>query len=53
MDYIFTATQLLEKHKEFNIPTYKAFVEYVKAFDRVNKNLLFQIMLRKGYPELL
>jgi hypothetical protein len=31
-----TAAQLLEKHREFNIPTYLALIDQHKAFDKLN-----------------
>jgi hypothetical protein len=30
MDCIFSASQIIEKHKEFNIPTYIAFIDFKK-----------------------
>jgi hypothetical protein len=32
----FTILQLIEKRKEFNLPTYMAFIDYIKAFAMVN-----------------
>jgi len=48
MDCIFSASQIIEKHREFNIPTYIAFIYFKKAFDSVDK--LWTIMLSKGIP---
>jgi hypothetical protein len=50
MDCIFSASQIIEKHKEFNIPTYMAFIDYKKAFDHVDRDQLWTIMARKGIP---
>jgi hypothetical protein len=36
MDDIFTVKQVIEKRKEYNLETYIAFIDYEKAFDRVN-----------------
>jgi hypothetical protein len=30
MDFIFPASQIIEKHREFNIPTYIAFIDFKK-----------------------
>jgi len=50
MDYIFSASQIIEKHREFNIPTYIAFIDFKKAFDSVDRDKLCTIMLSKGIP---
>lgn len=51
-DCIFTMTQLIEKRKEHNLPTFLAFIDYEKAFDKVNRNKLWNIMI-KSYPQHL
>ena len=53
MDCIFSASQIIEKHREFNIPTYIAFIEFKKAFDSVDRDKLWTIMLSKGIPTYL
>jgi len=50
MDCIFSASKIIEKHREFNIPTYIAFIEFRKAFDLVDRDILWTIMLNKGIP---
>jgi len=50
MDCIFSASQMTEKHREFNIPTYIAFTHFKKAFDSVDRDKLWTIMLNKGIP---
>jgi len=50
MNCIFSASQIIEKHREFNIPTYIAFIDFKKAFDSVDRDELWTIMLRKGIP---
>jgi hypothetical protein len=35
---------LLEKHREFNMETHIAFVDLKKAFDRINRTKLFEIL---------
>jgi len=47
---IFSASQIIEKHREFNIPTYIAFIVYKKAFDSVDRDKVWTIMLSKGIP---
>jgi hypothetical protein len=50
MDRIFSASQLIEKYREFNIPTYMEFIDFKKAFDSVDRDKLWNIMARKGIP---
>jgi len=50
MNCISSASQLIEKHREFNIPTYIAFIDFKKAFDSVDRDKLWTIMLSKGIP---
>jgi hypothetical protein len=35
---IFSASQIIEKHREFNIPTYIAFIDFKKALDSVDRD---------------
>jgi hypothetical protein len=48
MDCIFSASQIIEKHTEFNIPTYIAFINFKKALDSVDRDKLRTLMLGKG-----
>jgi len=48
MDCLFSASQIIEKHGEFNIPTYTAFIDFKKAFDSVDRDKLWTIMSSKG-----
>jgi len=50
MDCIFSASQIIEKRKKFNIPTYIAFIDFKKAFDSVDRDKLWTIMLSRGIP---
>jgi len=50
MDCIFSASQIIEKRIEFNIPTYIAFIDLKKAFDSVDRDKLWNIMTSKGIP---
>lgn len=52
-DCIFTISQLIEKRKEFNLPTFFAFIDYEKAFDRVDRSILWKILENKGIPSHL
>ena len=53
IDAVFTIKMLIEKRREFNCPTHLAFIDWEKAFDNVNRTLLWEIMLEKGYPKHL
>lgn len=50
-DAIFTIEQLIQKRREFNLPTCILFIDYEKAFDRLSRNKLWEIMSDKGFPE--
>jgi len=49
-DCIFSASQIIEEHREFYIPTYITFINFKKAFDCVDRDKLWTIMLSKGIP---
>ena len=51
-DMIFVCRQLLEKGREQNQPLSIAFVDLRKAFDTVNRRLLFSILERFGCPPI-
>ena len=53
MNCIFSASQIINKHREFNIPTYIAFIDFKKAFDSVDRDKLWTIMSSKGIPARL
>jgi len=48
MECIFSASQIIKKYREFNIPTYIPFIDFKKAFDSVDRAKLWTIMLSKG-----
>ena len=50
IDMIFTARQLQEECKELNVDLYMTFVDLTKAFDTVNRDGLWKIMAKFGYP---
>src|SRR5215475_4051120 len=47
---VFTLKQTIAKRREFNLETHMAFLDLEKAFDRVNRNQLWQILNRRGIP---
>lgn len=49
-DMIFSTRQMVEKSLEQNSPLCIAFVDISKAFDSVNRNLLFKILERLNCP---
>ena len=40
---------IMEKYKEYNIPLYMCVIDYAKAFDCVNHQLLWQDMQKMGF----
>ena len=49
---IFQVRQLGERLIEMNRKLYMAFIDYSKAFDRVQHKMLMEVMKRAGLPEL-
>jgi hypothetical protein len=45
--------QVTEKRREFNLQTHVAFIDFEKAFDKVNRNKLWTITEEQGYPQHL
>lgn len=52
-DNTFIVKQIIEKHREFNVQTHMAFIDFEKAFDRVDRNVLWRILEKRGYPQQL
>jgi hypothetical protein len=50
-DCIFITEQLIQKRREFNLSTYVLFVDCEKAFDRVPRGKMWNIMKNKGFPD--
>jgi len=53
IDMIFVAWLLQEKCREQNRDLYLAFIDLMKAFDTVNRDLLWQILMKVGCPPAL
>jgi len=47
---MYTIRQTIEKRREFNLETHIAFLDLEKAFDRVNRKQLWQILNKRGIP---
>jgi hypothetical protein len=50
---LFSMKLLTEKRREINLERYIAFLDYVKAFDRVKRDKLFEILQSKHIPNIL
>lgn len=53
IDSVFSLSQIIEKHREYNIPTCIAFIDYEKAFDTVKRDKLWEILIERGIPKHL
>lgn len=53
IDDIFSLQQILEKRREFTLPTFILFVDYEKAYDNVNREKLWQILCGGNTPPQL
>ena len=49
IDHIFTMSSIIRNRKNRNLPTYIAFVDLEKAFDRVDRNLLLYKLKSMGF----
>jgi aromatic ring-opening dioxygenase LigB subunit len=52
-DGYFTLKIIIEKHREFNIESHLAFINYKEAFDKVNRNKLIEIITEDNIPNEL
>ncbi len=50
-DQIATLRIILEQSKEFNSPLYSVFIDFEKAFDSLDRNILWQLMKHHGIPD--
>ncbi|KAK6741639.1 hypothetical protein RB195_009483 [Necator americanus] len=54
LDHIHVINQLVEKSLEYNFPLYIAFVDYSKAFDSVEHNMIWTSLHRQGvHPKII
>jgi hypothetical protein len=51
MDQVFILKMVMEKHREFNKPLHMCFIDIQKAYDSVNRELLWKICRRYGFTE--
>ena len=49
-DDVFSLRQIIQQRREFNLETHIAFIDYLKAFDRIHRDKLWHIMEKRGYP---
>ena len=52
-DQIFSLRQILEKCREYNVPTHHIFIDFKAAYDTVDREQLWQIMHENGFPDKL
>jgi hypothetical protein len=48
IDHMFTLLALIQKQFSFNRKLYVAFIDFEKAFDSINRNLLWPILIKNG-----
>jgi len=49
-DQLFNIKLLIENSREFNLKTHLSFLDYVKEFDKVTRNKLFEVLHSKIFP---
>ena len=49
-DQIFTLRQILQKCREFRVPTHHLFVDFKAAYDSINRQELWKILDENGFP---
>ena len=52
-DSTFCLKLLIEKRREFNLETHLLFIDYEKAFDNVQRQILFNILKSRHIPHSL
>ena len=52
-DAIFVIKQLMEKRREFNLPLFLLFLDYEKAYDRVDRQKFWEILKDYNVPQNL
>ena len=53
IDPLFSMKLLIEKRRTVNLETHSAFLDYVKAFDNVERDKLFEFLQSNSIPNLL
>jgi hypothetical protein len=53
IDPLFIMKLLVEKRRGVSLETHLAFLDYVKAFDKVKRDKWFEILRNKNIPRLL
>jgi hypothetical protein len=53
MDQIFYVRQILEKKWEYNGTVHQLFIDFKKAYDSINREVLYNILLESGIPKEL
>src|SRR6202012_3149167 len=53
IDQIFTIRQIMEKAWEYNITIHQLFVDFIQAYDSIDRPALFAIMEEFGFPRKL
>jgi hypothetical protein len=53
IDLLFSMKLITEKIREFNLENQLAFHNYVKVFDQVKRDKLFEILQNKNIPNIL
>ena len=51
MDQIFTLRQIIQKFREYNVPTHHVFIDFKAAYDTVDREQLWQGMYEYGFPD--
>jgi hypothetical protein len=50
---MFTIHQIIQKRREFNLPTFLLFINCEKAYDDLNCNILWKILQEDNIPSQL
>ena len=49
-DHTFVVTQLVEKTRELNLPLWFVLIDFTKAFDTVDRGMLWKVLEEQGVP---
>ena len=52
-DQIFAVRQVMQKCREYNVPTHHLFIDFKSAYDTIDRDQLWQIMHDNGFPDKL